>query len=102
MAKTLTVAKMMDIVAAEGWAVTVQPHDRRFYISLWNADGTGHVDAAHYSFGGALHRALRLAWQAQRRQDADELRAQHRQSGPALPSPELLAMVIERATEVVA
>ncbi len=102
MAKTLTVAKMMSFVATEGWAVTVQPHGNRFHVAVWNGRRTARVDAAHYSFGGALHRALRLAYQARRQQDADDQRAQNGQSGPTLPSPELLSMVMETATEVVA
>jgi hypothetical protein len=100
MAKPLTVAKMMSFVADEGWAITVQPHGNRFHVTVWNGRRTARVDASHYSFGGALHRALRLAYQAQ--QDAQEQRERDRQPGPTLPSPELLAIVMETASEVVA
>ncbi len=93
-AKTLTVAKMMSVVASEGWAMSAQPRGNRFQVTVWNADRTRHVAACHAYFGAALHRALQLAFHAQGQRD--------RQPGLALPSPELLASVMESAAEVVA
>ncbi len=96
MAKTLTVAKMMSVVAAEDWAISAQPRGNRFQVTVWNADRTRHVAACHAYFGAALHRALQLAFHAQGQQERD------RQPGLALPSPEFLASVMESASEVVA
>jgi hypothetical protein len=102
-AKTLTTAKMMGIVAAEGWCVTVSHCGRHFHCTVWSACRTARVDAFHYSHGGALHRALSRALHGQWQQEgAPEPQERDRQPGLARPSPELLATVMGTATEAVA
>jgi len=108
----------MRVAMEAGWAVVVLPHGHRFLVRVWDRDRVRSVDGVHATFGPALREALTRACVAQDRQnqeqrrdrardpdqeqDQDRGREQERPSGPALPSPELLATVLQIVTEAVA
>ena len=116
MAKNLSVPQMMSVALDEGWAVVVLSHGPRFLIRIWDRDRARSVDGIHKTFGPALREALTRAFAAQARQEQeqeqDQERDQDRGQGRdqererpgamALPSPALLATVLQTVTEAVA
>ena len=104
MAKTLTVARMMAVAMGEGWAVVVIPHGPRFCVRVWDRDRLQYVDGVHGTFGPALRLAIRRAFQAQAWQEREPEPEQERErpGAMALPTPELLATVLQTASAVVA
>jgi len=107
---------MMRIALDNGWAVVVLEHGHRFNVRVWDRDRVRYVDGVHATFGPALREALRRAFAAQARQEQEQEQeqeldqdqaqghgqGQEQQPGPALPSPALLATVLQTASEVVA